>query len=86
MLAGSRGAVDVFGTATGDGGKHRAVDRGFGLERLARNRRHGLAVDHVPDAFGFQFGEQGSGTVAVGLKYVLGCHLIHGCRSTFRAL
>ena len=32
--------------------QHRAVDRGFRLERLARDRRHGLAVDHVADAFG----------------------------------
>jgi LPS-assembly protein len=48
---GSCGAVDVFSTAAGDRGQHRAVDRGSGLERLARDRRHGLAVDHVADAF-----------------------------------
>jgi hypothetical protein len=44
------GAVDVFGIAARHRRQHRAVDRGFRLERLARSRRHGLAIDHVADA------------------------------------
>ena len=36
----------------------------------ARDRRHDLAVDHVADAVGLQFGEQRRGAVAVGLEHI----------------
>ena len=80
-LEGRRGcgcrAVDVFGIAARHRRQHRTIDRRLRLERLAGDRRHGLAIDQMPNAVTLQFGEQGGGAVAIGVKSVLGGHLIH---------
>ena len=49
---GGGGAVDIFRVAARDRGQHRAVDRRVRFKGFARDRRHDLAVDHVPDAVG----------------------------------
>ena len=75
---GCRRTIDILCIATGDGGEHRAVDRRFRLKGLAGDRRHGPAIDRMPDALGFQFCKQGSGAVAIGLIHILWRRLIHG--------
>ena len=52
---GGRRTIDILCIATGDRGEHRTVDRRFRLKGLARDRRHGPAIDCMPDALGFQF-------------------------------
>ncbi len=65
-----RGAIDILGAAARDARQHRAVDRRFGFEGIARDRRHDLAVDHVADAVGPQGLEQRRGAIEIGLEHI----------------
>ncbi len=82
-LEGERGggcrAVDILGIAARDDRKRRAIDRRFGLERGAGDRRHGLAVDEMADAVRLQLLQQRRDAVAVGLEHIgFRSGLIHG--------
>jgi len=55
---GCRRAVDILRMPRATVASTAPSDRRSGLEGRARDRRHGLAVDHVADAFFLQFGKQ----------------------------